>query len=138
MKMIKYKYGPVKESEKIYDLYKDVGWIAYTQDFTSLLKGMENSLSIITAWDEDKLVGLIRVIGDGETIIYVQDILVLEEYQGCGIGSKLLSDIFIRYESVRQKILLTDRLEKNIKFYEKNGMKDVSDLDCVAFMHMAR
>ncbi|WP_430038931.1 GNAT family N-acetyltransferase [Peribacillus simplex] len=41
----------------------------------------------MTAWDDDKLVALIRVVGDGQTIIYIQVILVLENYQDQGIGS---------------------------------------------------
>lgn len=138
MENIIYKYGNLIEDKKVYELYENVGWVAYTDDFDSLKEGIENSLSIISAWDDDRLIGLIRVVGDGKTIIYVQDILVLEEYQGRGIGSILFEKMLDKYKNVRQKILLTDDIDANIKFYEKNWMEDVSNLNCVAFMYMKR
>ena len=46
-------------------------------DKIKLKNAINNSLKVLTAWDDEKLVGLIRVIGDGYTIIYIQDILIL-------------------------------------------------------------
>lgn len=136
MKNIRYEDNKIIDEKKIVNLYDDVGWKAYTDDLESLLLGMKNSLDIISAWHKDELVGLIRVVGDGQTIVYIQDILLLESYQGMGIGSALLNKILEKYKTVRQKILLTDKIEKNINFYEKNSMKDVNDLNCLAFMHI--
>ncbi len=49
----------------------------------NLMEAIENSLRVITAWDKDKLVALLRIVGgDGYSIIYIQDILILEDYQG--------------------------------------------------------
>lgn len=67
-------------------LYNDVGWSNYTN---MLQKAYNNSLLILTAWCDDKLLGAIRIVGDGFSIIYVQDIVVLRAYQHMGIGSKL-------------------------------------------------
>ena len=95
---------------------------------------IHNSLKVWTAWDEDKLVGLGRVVGDDYTIIYIQDILILEDYQNKGIGSKLLKIILEQYKSIRQVVLMTDNTEKTIKFYEKNGMVKTSDYNGITFM----
>lgn len=50
-----------------------------------------NSFLAIGAYDHSQLVGLIRVVGDGLTFIYVQDLLVNSAYQRRGIGTKLIN-----------------------------------------------
>lgn len=120
--------------EELLNLYEDVEWSAYTNDPENLKLAIENSLNVWTCWDDDKLVGLARVVGDGYTIIYIQDILVLESYQGQGIGSKLIKLILEKYKSVRQIVLMTDETEKTIKFYKKNGLKKASDYEMITFI----
>lgn len=122
------------EVGKLLDLYNDVGWSAYTNDKDRLKNAIDNSLEVWTVWDGDSLVGLARIVGDGYTIIYIQDILVLESYHGQGIGSKLLKLILAKYKSVRQIVLMTDDTEKTINYYQKNGLVKASDYKCVAFM----
>lgn len=122
------------EVEDLLNLYNDVQWLAYTDDSARLKNAMDNSLRVWTCWDDDKLVGLARIVGDGYTIIYIQDILVLESYQGQGIGSKFLKLILEMYESVRQIVLMTDETEKTIKFYQKNGLVNASDYKIVTFI----
>lgn len=124
----------IPEVEELLNLYNDVQWLAYTDDSARLKNAMDNSLKVWTCWDDDKLVGLARVVGDGYTIIYIQDILVLESYQGQGIGSKFLKLILEMYKSVRQIVLMTDETEKTIKFYQKNGLVNASDYKIVTFM----
>lgn len=89
--------------KQLENLYNDVGWVAYTQDLKVLKQAVLQSLDVIAAWDNDKLVGLIRVVGDGLTIMYIQDILILNAYQNKGIGSELLQQMLIKYNNVRQK-----------------------------------
>lgn len=120
--------------KELMNLYEDVEWSAYTKDSIRLKNAIENSLKVLTAWDNDKLVGLIRVVGDNYTIIYIQDILVLQEYQGQGIGSDLLKLILEKYKSIRQIVLMTDDTEKTINFYRKNGMVETNNYNGVAFV----
>lgn len=56
-------------------------------------KARSNSLKLWTAWDGKKLVGQARVVGDGLTIIYIQDILVLKNYQGKVTRTKFIEKI---------------------------------------------
>lgn len=65
--------------------------------------------------------GLIRVFGDGQTILYIQDILVHPDYQDEKIGTCLMSNILQEYKDVRQKILLTEDAPDVRHFYEKFG-----------------
>lgn len=124
----------VFEEEGILNLYLSNEWYAYTNNKESLFKGIKNSLDVIGAYDGELLIGLIRTIGDKETIIYIQDILVLPEYHRRGIGTKLLKDMLSRYNSVRQVILSTDNLEKTRKFYESIGMIAYDTCDVVGFI----
>lgn len=133
MKEIIIKDDIIPEREDLLTLYNDVEWSAYTSQPDQLVAGLENSLKVWTAWDGDQLVGLGRVVGDDQTIIYLQDLLVLKAYQGQGIGSRLIQTILAEYESVRQFILLTGNDENTVNFYQKNGFIDVREYDSVAF-----
>ncbi|WP_257875762.1 GNAT family N-acetyltransferase [Anaerococcus sp. Marseille-P3625] len=124
----------IPDIDSIMNLYGDVSWTAYTSNPSKLEQAIINSLKVWTAWDDDLLVGLARVVGDSSTIIYIQDILVLQAYQKKGIGSQLLKIILDEYKDIRQIILLTDDTDKTIKFYEKNGFTKVSKYKSVAFM----
>lgn len=123
----------INELEK---LYNDVGWFAYTVDLEVLSQAVLQSLHVITAWDDDKLVGLIRVVGDGLTIMYIQDILVLNAYQNQGIASELLQEILSKYNKVRQKVLLTEEASDVRHFYEKNGFESCDKGSLVGFARM--
>lgn len=115
-------------------LYNDVGWSNYTNNTDMLQKAYANSLLVITAWHEEKLLGVIRIVGDGYSIIYVQDIVVLKAYQHMGIGSKLIAEAMNKYKDVYQKVLLTDNESKTKVFYEKMGYVTSDKCGCVSFV----
>ena len=134
MNNIEIKENIIPSKDSVYKLYSNVGWIAYTCDMDRLMKAIENSLRVITAWDQGKLVALLRIVGDGYSIIYIQDILILEDYQRMGLGSKMLRLILDDYSDVRQIILATDDTEKTKSFYENNGFRQAKDYDCISYM----
>lgn len=76
--------------DALFALYTAIGWSAYTKDIQQLAMGVQQSLKVITVWDEQQLIGLIRSVGDGETILYIQDLLVHPAYQNKGIGTQLI------------------------------------------------
>ncbi|ELC8350910.1 GNAT family N-acetyltransferase [Clostridium perfringens] len=134
MKNLVFKEDIILNVKDILYLYNDVGWSSYTKDIDSLIKSIKNSLKVISVWDKDLLVGLIRVVGDGHSIIYIQDILILQKYQNRGIGKRLIEIILDKYKNVRQKVLLTDKEEKNILFYKKVGFSMAEEFGCVSFV----
>ncbi len=111
-------------------LYDSVGWTVYTAQPDRLLPAFSRSLRILSAWDGDTLVGLCRAVGDGITIVYIQDLLVRPEYQRHGLGRQLLGQMLEEYKHVYQKCLLTD--ESTVSFYEKMGLQLVSEAGCRA------
>ncbi|MGV2871154.1 GNAT family N-acetyltransferase [Colwellia sp. E150_009] len=54
---------------------------------------LDNSLFHVAVYFEDQLVGMGRVVGDGIMYFYVQDIVVLPDYQGLGIGALIMLNI---------------------------------------------
>lgn len=129
------EYQTYNEQE-IIDLYQSVGWTNYTSCPETLEKAYKNSLCILGAFEKEKLVGVVRVVGDGISIVFVQDILVLPEYQRQGVGSALMRAILKKYASVYQVELLTDSTEKSKAFYSSVGLVPVSELGCSAYIRM--
>lgn len=115
------------------ELYNSVGWTAYTKNPAALQQAMLNSLFVIAAIDKDKIVGLIRVVGDGISIIYIQDLLIAPQYQRQGVGSHLIELVLNQYQSVRQKVLLTIDEPQTRFFYEKCGFVSCDRGKLVAF-----
>ncbi|MBT7940437.1 MAG: GNAT family N-acetyltransferase, partial [Candidatus Marinimicrobia bacterium] len=83
---------------------------------------------------DEKLIGLIRVIGDGLTIIYIQDILVLEKFRRMKIGTMLITKTLQKFKDVRQKVLLTDDNTNTRLFYESLGFDSCEKLGLVSFI----
>ena len=130
------EYQTYNEQE-ITDLYQSVGWTNYTSCSEMLEEAYKNSLCILGAFEKEKLVGVVRVVGDGISIVFVQDILVLPEYQRQGVGSALMRAILKKYASVYQVELLTDSTEKSKAFYSSVGLVPVSELGCSAYIRMS-
>lgn len=119
--------------EEILNLYKSVGWTNYTSNPQMLQAAYAHSLKILGAYEKDKLLGIIRVVGDGHSVVFIQDILVYPEYQRQGIGTALIKQILQDYKDVYQKHLLTDNTEKTVQFYKSLGFTMDTDMECRAF-----
>ena len=124
--------------EQLLTLYDSVGWSAYTCEPDRLERVVAASLSVFTAWDGSHLVGLLRAVGDGETILYVQDLLVAPAWQRRGIGRRLMGTCLKAYPHVRQKVLLTDHTEGNLAFYRACGFIPSGDYGCTALLRMEK
>lgn len=126
--MITYKQITAFNIDEIKSLYESVDWFAYTNDLVTFKKALNNSLYVLGAYENENLIGLIRVVGDGMTIVYIQDILSHPDFQRQGIGTHLINTVVEQYKHVRQKLLLTETVGNTIKFYESLGFKQTNDL----------
>ena len=127
------EYKEYKEDE-IKRLYTEVGWSAYTENMQTLEQGYKNTLLVLAAYEGDELLGIIRVVGDGFTIVFVQDILVFPEKQRQGVGTALLKAVLEKYPDVRQIELVTDNTPKTVAFYKSLGFYELSEIGCCGFM----
>ena len=127
------EYTRYREDE-ILRLYDSVGWTAYTKDMEALRQGYEYSLLVLAAYEGDDLLGIVRAVGDGHTVVLIQDILVFPDRQRQGVGTALLRAVLDRFAHVRQIQLITDDTPKTIAFYRSMGLRQLSELGCCGFM----
>lgn len=127
------EYKNYKEAE-IRQLYTEVGWIAYTENMPLLEQAFKHSLLVLAAYENDELLGIIRVVGDGYTVVFVQDILVFPGKQRRGVGTALLKAVLDRYPDVRQIELTTDNRPETVAFYKSLGFSEFSEIGCCGFM----
>lgn len=126
--IISYHDDDVLKCDELTGLYASVGWSAYTEDPARLEAAVTASLHVVTARDGDRLIGLARVVGDGLTIVYLQDILVAPEHQRAGIGRELFRRAFEPFGEVRQKLLITDNEPRQLAFYKSMGFTEIRDM----------
>ena len=85
-------------------------------------KALRNSSLVISAWDGDKLVGLVRSLDDGELCAFIHYLLDRPDYQGYHIGAELMNRLMSHYtEYLYVKIMPSD--PKTIPFYQKFGFE---------------
>ncbi|GFP75418.1 GNAT family N-acetyltransferase [Clostridium fungisolvens] len=133
--MINYKEIDSSMLESIKDIYKKESWNAYLKDDEKLRRAFDNSLYILGAFDDCKLIGFVRCVGDGEHILMVQDLIVEPEYQKQGIGTYLFKTIMEKYSKVRMFMVVTD-IEDIVdnKFYQSFKLKKLEDMNMVGYI----
>ena len=122
----------------ILHLYQAVGWTNYTNQPQMLEKALSHSLATYLARDDEEIVGLVRLVGDGFSSILVQDLIVLPSYQRQGIGSNLMKEALADYKDAYQIQLATEQTEKNLGFYRSLGFETLSTYDCTGMIWVDR
>lgn len=95
-------------------LYKANKW-SCAEKPDELYQSLMSSHSLVSAWDQDKLVGLGNAISDGFLVVYYPHLLVLPEYQGRGIGSGIMKVLISKYKDFHQQVLFA--VPEAIEFY---------------------
>lgn len=85
-----------------------------------LYKALMNSQTVLTVWDDARLVGLIRVLDDSEMLAQIHYVLVHPEYQGRGIAGRMVEYIKEKYKNFMYLELMPED-KNNVPFYEKHG-----------------
>ena len=100
----------------------------------ALRKGYGRSLLVLAAYENEELAGIIRAVGDGFTIVFIQDILVYPEKQRRGVGTALLRAVLDRFPQVRQIQLTTDDTPLTNAFYRSLGFVSLPEKGCCGYM----
>lgn len=133
--MLEYKEFGSSRLEEIKEIYKEQGWTAYLNDDEKLKRAYDKSLYVYGIFDEDKLIGFTRCVGDGEHIVLIEDLIVKAEYQRQGLGTALLRHVFEKYADVRMVSLYTDSVDKKANcFYRKMGMQLAEEKSMVSYV----
>ncbi len=122
--MIEYRTFGLEQLTQILDIYRKAGWTAYLSEEDKMARAIQNSLYLCGAFDGGRLAGFVRCVGDGEHILYVQDLIVDEPYKRQGIGKSLLQAAMDKYAHVRMFVLATDAADPiSNAFYTAVGMR---------------
>ena len=124
--------------DDVLPLYQAVGWTNYTNQPQMLSQSLTHSLAIYLARDGEKIVGLVRLSGDGFSSVFVQDLLVLPSYQRQGIGSSLMKQALADYKDAYQVQLATEETEKTLGFYRSLGFETLSSFQCTGMIWVNR
>ena len=136
--MISVRKQEVVKLDDVLHLYQAVSWTNYTNQPQMLEQALSHSLAIYLALDGDAVVGLVRLVGDGFSSIFVQDLIVLPSYQRQGIGSALMRKALRDFKDAYRVQLATDQTEKNLEFYRSLGFENLSTYDCTGMIWVER
>jgi len=136
--MIIIRKQEIVKLEDVLHLYQAVGWTNYTNQPQMLEQALSHSLVIYLALDGDAVVGLIRLVGDGFSSVFVQDLIVLPSYQRQGIGSSLMKEALEDFKEAYQVQLATEQTEKNVGFYRSMGFEILSTYNCIGMTWVNR
>lgn len=82
-------------------LREQVGWALLSDRQAQM--AIENSLYNVKAVDEHGyILGMGRIVGDGAVISYIQDLVVIPEAQGKGVGSMIIKSLISYVESIKE------------------------------------
>ena len=88
-----------------------------------LKKALGSYDCVISAWDDDRLIGLVAAMDDGEMTAYIHYLLVAPDRQGQGVGKKLLAMTLERYRGYVRVVLHAEG--KAASFYRPLGFEEM-------------
>ena len=116
-------------SGQLHKLFVAVGWSDGAETPDMIKKGYNipwvNSTLVISAWDDEQLIGAVRVLSDTMFRSIIYDLLVLPEFQNKGIGKELVKRCIAHYPDSEWLVQTT---EKTSGYYEKMGFKVNNDV----------
>lgn len=121
-------------ADLVEELFKDAGWAKNTpnwqkEKFTLIFK---NSTWAFTVWDNNRMIGMVRVISDQIMAANIMDLVVLSDHRGKGIGKKLVE---LCVQKLPHGDWFAHTSANNFPFYESCGfeVKDISQNGTCAY-----
>ncbi len=120
-----YRSDVIPNVDQIMDLYINAGLKRPVEDRDRIKKMFANSNLIITAWDNDLLVGLARSLTDFCYSCYLSDLAVRASYQGKGIGRQLVE--ITKKKSGDESMLLLLSAPSALSYYPRIGLRNAKN-----------
>jgi ribosomal protein S18 acetylase RimI-like enzyme len=112
------------EKNELERLFLSVNWSSgHFPD--KLVLAMRNYKAVYSAWDGDKLVGLIAAMDDGIMTAYIHYLLVMSDYQDKGIGKELVYRVKEIYNDYLRIVVVG--YDEEVGFYESCGFEKAED-----------
>lgn len=107
---------------KLQELFRLAAFWAQDRTVADLAVAIDHSAPVITAWDGDDLIGFARATSDGVYRATIWDVVIHPDYQGAGLGRKLVQTVLSHPKMCRVErvYLMTSHQQK---FYERIGFE---------------
>lgn len=130
---IKENVNNVNEFNLLYDL---VGWGAYDEETSK--KALNNTYYSVSIYDDNKIIGYGRLIGDSILFMYIHDVMVKPEYQNKKIGTIIMNKLIEKIDDIKKenpyvRVYLGASKGKE-GFYKKFGFVERQEVDLGAGM----
>ena len=89
----------VNSIEEFNYLYDAVGWGSYDEKVSE--KALANTMYSVSVYDDDKIIGYGRIIGDGICFLYIHDVMVIPKYQNKKIGSQIMNKLLEKVNQIK-------------------------------------
>ena len=108
--------------EQLQILFQLAAFWARDRSQDELAIALSNSNPVISAWDHDRLIGFARATSDGVYRATIWDVVVHPDYQGAGLGRKLVQTVLSHPHIAKvERVYLMTTNQKS--FYEKIGFE---------------
>lgn len=107
------------------EIFKKSGIIRPFDDLDRLQQMLDHANVLVTAWDEERLVGVARGLTDFSYCCYLSDLAVDETYQEQGIGKELINRVQLLLNENVALILLSS--PKAMDYYPKVGFEKIDN-----------
>ena len=122
---IRFTEEKVFTREQVQQLFLSVNWMS-GQYPDKLYQALMHSSTVLTAWDGDKLIGLVRVLDDTTMLAVLHYVLVDPAYHGRGIAGKMIEMVKEKYKEFLYIEGMPEE-SKNAPFYQKHGFHIMED-----------
>lgn len=130
---VEYKFVTKFTEEDLERLFRSVGWVSANYA-DRLVKAMENSDTVVSAWADGELIGLVNALDDGALTAYIHYLLIDPRYQGNGIASTMIGMLKEKYKDYLYLILIAENKEV-VRFYEKMNFQTEEGAVPMAIFH---
>lgn len=122
---IRFTEEKVFTREQVQQLFLSVNWMS-GQYPDKLYQALMHSSTVLTAWDGDKLIGLVSVLDDTAMLAVLHYVLVDPAYHGRGIAGKMIEMVKEKYKEFLYIEGMPEE-SKNAPFYQKHGFHIMED-----------
>lgn len=123
--IIRYTEEKIFTQAQVEALFLSVDWISGKMP-ERLYQALLHSSTVLTAWDGERLVGLVRVLDDGGMLAYMHYVLVDPQYHGQGIAGHMIEQIKEKYKDYLYLEVMPEE-SKNAAFYQRFGFQVMPD-----------
>ena len=114
------------------DLFKLAAFWAEDRRPSAMAKAIAHSKPVVTAWDDERLIGFTRATSDGVFRATIWDVVIHPDYRGAGLGRRLVETLIAHphMNKVERTYLMTTHQQR---FYERIGFEQNSTTTMVLY-----